>query len=205
MNPVVRIHGLTKTFGATVACDDLTLGVSKGDILGLLGPSGCGKTTALRCVAGFETLTSGEIWLGDQMIASAGRSLPPEKRDIGMVFQSYALWPHLTVADNVAMPLRLRKVPTSRRAAMVDDIVERLGLGGLQRRYPAELSGGQQQRVAAEAEEVVVDPHPLQAQDAGEDGRELLLDGRRTVKAIQRDHADRLGWQTINQSLLRHD
>jgi ABC-type Fe3+/spermidine/putrescine transport system ATPase subunit len=156
----LRLKDLTKHFGATVACDHVTLEVPGGEVLGILGPSGCGKTTLLRCLAGFETLTGGEIWLDEELVSSASRSTPPERRDIGMVFQSYALWPHLTVGENVTMPLRLRNTPAKDRAAMVADVLDRLGLTGLIKRYPSELSGGQQQRVAL-ARATVVRPRLL--------------------------------------------
>ena len=158
MTPVVSVSSLTKRFGETVACDSLDLEVVEGEILGLLGPSGCGKTTALRCIAGFEDPSSGEIWLENRLVASSEVSVPPEKRRIGMVFQSYALWPHLTVAGNVGMPLRLAKIPAGERSSMVDEALERLGLSGLQSRYPSELSGGQQQRVALARATVIRPP-----------------------------------------------
>jgi len=114
----------------------------------LLGPSGCGKTTTLKCIAGLEDPDEGTITIGDRLVASRGFSLPPEKRNIGMVFQSYALWPHMDVFANVAYPLEMHGEKASAMKGQVTAVLELVGLGGYERRYPAQLSGGQQQRVA---------------------------------------------------------
>src|SRR5918994_2672869 len=130
--------------------DDLTLDIEEGEFLVLLGPSGCGKTTTLRCLAGLETPDRGRITIGNAVAfdSSAGTELPPERRDIGMVFQSYALWPHLTVRRNVEYPLRARRLHEGIRQGWVDETIKLVNCEALMDRYPGQLSGGQQQRVA---------------------------------------------------------
>ena len=140
----VSFEKVTKTFGETVAVDDLTLEVHDGELLVLLGPSGCGKTTALRLVAGLEEMTEGEVRIGDRVV----NDVDPKDRDVAMVFQSYALYPHLTVARNIEFPLRQRGVEKDERAAKVKIAADTLGLSALLGRKPAQLSGGQRQRVA---------------------------------------------------------
>jgi spermidine/putrescine ABC transporter ATP-binding subunit len=144
----VELRGVSKTFEADneriTALDNLDLAARAGEFLTLLGPSGSGKTTALQILAGLQQQTAGEVWLGDEEV---GR-LAAHKRDIGVVFQSYALFPHMTVAQNVAFPLRLRKLAREERAKLVQDALELVQLGAFGSRRPAQLSGGQQQRVA---------------------------------------------------------
>ena len=141
----VTLLGLTKRFASgTPALQDLTLEVSDGEFLVLLGPSGCGKTTALRCIAGLEEPTAGEIRIGPRDVTH----LPPGARDVAMVFQNYALYPHLTVRENIALPLEMRRTPEAEVVRRVRQAADRLGLGDLLDRRPAELSGGQRQRVA---------------------------------------------------------
>ena len=148
--PVLRLDGVSKTFGTVKAVDGASLEISRGEVFTLLGPSGCGKTTVLRLVAGLDDLDAGEIVLRGHVVASAPRRLfvAPHKRNLGMVFQSYAIWPHMTVFENVAYPLRLRGV----RAPIVRDRVNRVlalvGLDGLEERSATRLSGGQMQRLA---------------------------------------------------------
>jgi iron(III) transport system ATP-binding protein len=156
----VVLRGVTKRFGDAVALDDVSLEIAQGRLCCLLGPSGCGKTTALRLVAGFTEPTAGEIVLGDRVVSSPRRTLPPERRNVSMVFQSYALWPHMTVAENVAYGLTLRKVPRDTVRRKVDDMLATTKLANLADRYPAELSGGQQQRVAL-ARALIVEPETL--------------------------------------------
>jgi multiple sugar transport system ATP-binding protein len=140
----VSFDGVTKRFGETTAVDDLTLEVPDGELLVLLGSSGCGKTTALRLVAGLEEVTAGVVSIGERVV----NDVDPKDRDVAMVFQSYALYPHLTVAKNIEFPLRQRGVHKEERATKVKRAAETLGLGALLGRKPAQLSGGQRQRVA---------------------------------------------------------
>ena len=146
----VRIEHVFKWFGDVTAVSDFDLTVKDGEFVSLLGPSGCGKTTSLRMIAGFERATEGEIYIGDHCVSSHIKNtfVPPEKRDIGMVFQSYAVWPHMTVTENVAYPLKIQKVPKEERAARVAEMLKLVHLDEYGSRYPHQLSGGQQQRVA---------------------------------------------------------
>src|SRR4051812_23226940 len=156
----IRIIGLVKRYGDAEAVRGLSLTIPSGQFVALLGPSGCGKTTTLKCIAGLEELNEGEILIDGRRVSGKGFSVPPEQRQIGMVFQSYALWPHMTVLDNVRFPLELR----GERAALVRshalEALELVGLADLQSRYPAQLSGGQQQRVAL-ARSIVARPRVL--------------------------------------------
>ncbi|HEY5826793.1 MAG: ABC transporter ATP-binding protein [Hyphomicrobiaceae bacterium] len=156
----VELRGLTKRFGSQTVLDRVSLTVPHGQLICLLGPSGCGKTTALRLIAGFMEPTEGEIAIGERIVSSPARTLPPEQRNVSMVFQSYALWPHMTVAENVAYGLKLRKLDRAAIAAKVEAILSTTRLGPLAERYPAELSGGQQQRVSL-ARALVVEPETL--------------------------------------------
>lgn len=144
----VVVENLRKSFGSLTVVDDVSFTVPSGSVLTLLGPSGCGKTTILRCIAGLEWASAGRIKLGEQAVfdGAGGVAVPAEKREIGMVFQSYAIWPHLTVFDNVAFPLRLRGVQKSRLRTDVMDALKSVGLEAHHNRYPNQLSGGQQQR-----------------------------------------------------------
>jgi multiple sugar transport system ATP-binding protein len=140
----VLLRNLTKHFRNVVAVDDLTLEVEDKEFVVVVGPSGCGKTTALRCVAGLEEATNGEIYIGDRLV----NDVSPKDRDIAMVFQNYALYPHMNVYDNMAFGLKLRKLPRAEIQRRVTGTAEMLGLQGLLNRKPKELSGGQRQRVA---------------------------------------------------------
>lgn len=146
----VQVNHVFKRFGGVTAVNDFNLVVKDGEFVSILGPSGCGKTTTLRMIAGFERATEGEIYIGDHCVSSSdkGTFVPPEKRDIGMVFQSYAVWPHMTVAENVGYPLKIQKVDAKEREARVQKMLELVHLGEYSKRYPHQLSGGQQQRVA---------------------------------------------------------
>lgn len=157
------IEHLTKVYGGTVkAIDDISLDIQPGELISFLGPSGCGKTTTLNCIAGLEHPDQGVIRVGDFVMTDTaqGRSLQPEERGLGMVFQSYALWPHMTVADNVGFGLKIAKVKGDEIKRRVNDILELVGLGSMGKRYPFQLSGGQQQRVAL-ARAVVTEPRLL--------------------------------------------
>ncbi|MEU9843640.1 ABC transporter ATP-binding protein [Actinomadura sp. NPDC048032] len=145
----VSIQGLTKHYGGPHVVADLDLEIADGEFLTLLGPSGCGKTTILRCIAGLERPDGGEIRFdGDLVACGRGRFVPPERRDLGMVFQSYALWPHMTVRGNVGYPLRMRRTPKTERDGRITAALDQVGLAQLADRPVGALSGGQQQRVA---------------------------------------------------------
>lgn len=144
----LTIKNVTKTFGNFDALADVSLDIRNGEFVAVLGPSGCGKTTLLRAVAGFETITNGTIMVGDTVLSNGTRHMPPEQRRIGIVFQNYALWPHMTVAENVGYSLRVAKVPKAELTRRVDDALALVDLKGLGDRRPANLSGGQRQRVA---------------------------------------------------------
>jgi ABC-type Fe3+/spermidine/putrescine transport system ATPase subunit len=171
--PSVRLDSLRKSFGTTVAVDDISVEFHDGKLTSILGPSGCGKTTTLNLIAGFIDPDGGAIRFGEQLIADATRGMvvPPNRRNLGMVFQSYALWPHLSVADNVAYGLKMRRVPRPRRDDMVRRALQRVRLGQYLDRFPHELSGGQQQRVAlaraiAYAPQILLFDEPLSNLDA---------------------------------------
>lgn len=144
----VTLQGISKAFGEHVVLKEFHQVFQDGEFITLLGPSGCGKTTMLRMIAGFEKPTTGEIKIGDKVVSSDKVFLPPEKRGIGMVFQSYAVWPHMTVFDNVAYPLQIQKVPKAEIQTQVDRVLEIVHLTQYRDRIPSQLSGGQQQRVA---------------------------------------------------------
>jgi iron(III) transport system ATP-binding protein len=159
--PGVAIRNLTKRYADVAAVHDVTLDIKSGELMSLLGPSGCGKTTTLRLVAGFLAPDAGEIWVGERRLSSPAGVVPPEQRRMAMIFQSYALWPHLTVAGNVGYGLRFRRdLSRADRDARVRAMLGTVQLAGLEHRYPGELSGGQQQRVAV-ARALVVEPETL--------------------------------------------
>ena len=148
MNSTLNLRQLSKAYGGTTVVDDVELAINEGEFVVLLGPSGCGKTTTLRMIAGFEEPTVGSISRGDVVLSKPGRVVPPEKRDMGMVFQSYAVWPHMTVFQNVAYGLKVRRQSKSSIKACVAEALDLVQMGDYAQRYPSELSGGQQQRVA---------------------------------------------------------
>ncbi len=182
--PEIRLEGVLKRFGAVGAANGVSLRLEKGQLLALLGPSGCGKTTTLRLIAGFEEVDGGEIEIGGQVVASSRLHLPPERRRVGMVFQEYALFPHLSVLDNVRFGLHLYTGDRARRAR---DVLELVGLAGVEDRLPHELSGGQQQRVAlaralAPEPALVLLDEPFSNLDAG-----LRVRVRAEVRAILKE------------------
>jgi len=156
----VELRGLTKHYGSHAAVDDVSLTIEHGRLVCLLGPSGCGKTTTLRLIAGFVEPSAGEIRVGERVVSSPARTLPPEQRNMSMIFQSYALWPHMTVGENVAYGLKLRKNDRDTIMRKLRSILTTTHLEHLADRYPGELSGGQQQRVAL-ARALVVEPETL--------------------------------------------
>jgi multiple sugar transport system ATP-binding protein len=179
----VRFEGIGKRFGAHAALRDIDLEVHTGECLVLLGPSGCGKTTLLRLLAGLETPDAGKLWIGDRVV----NDLPPAERDVAMVFQNYALYPHFTVFENIAFPLRARHVTEAEIGPKVRKAAARLELDALLERRPAELSGGQQQRVAL-ARAIVRSPvvylmdEPLSNLDA-----QLRIQTRAELKRLQQE------------------
>ena len=156
----VELKGLSKHYGNAVAVDGVSLRVEHGQLVCLLGPSGCGKTTTLRLIAGFIEPSAGEIVVGGKVLSSPARTVPPEGRNMSMIFQSYALWPHMTVAENVAYGLKIRKLDKAVIDSKLQAILSTARLEALADRYPGELSGGQQQRVSL-ARALVVEPETL--------------------------------------------
>lgn len=144
----ISLTGLSKAFGAQSVLDAISLQINQGEFVAVLGPSGCGKTTLLRLLAGFETLDSGEIRIGERQVAADGLHLPPEARELGVVFQNYALWPHMTVAENVGYSLKVNGVARAERELRTTQALTLVGLDRFADRRPADLSGGQRQRVA---------------------------------------------------------
>ena len=145
-SPVVECVGATKRYGEVLAVDRVGLTLEPGEILSILGPSACGKTTMLRLIAGFELLDEGEVRIQGRLVSTPQNHIPPERRNVGMVFQEYALFPHLTVAQNISFGLR--RVSAQERRSRLGEVLDLVRLAGLEQRYPHELSGGQQQRVA---------------------------------------------------------
>ncbi|HET9403510.1 MAG TPA: ABC transporter ATP-binding protein [Burkholderiales bacterium] len=185
----ISVEHLTKRFGPLAVVSDVSLSIQEGELFTLLGPSGCGKTTLLRLIAGFYGPDAGEVRFGDRVV----NAVPPHERGIGMVFQNYALWPHMTVSGNVSYGLKLRKVPATEMATRVQGVLEKVKLGGLGDRYPGQLSGGQQQRVAL-ARALVLNPQillldePLSNLDA-----KIRVQVRAEIRKLQRE----LGITTI--------
>ncbi|BAD85964.1 ABC-type maltdextrin transport system, ATPase component [Thermococcus kodakarensis KOD1] len=191
----VKLINVWKQFGDFTAVKDMNLHIKDGEFMILLGPSGCGKTTTLRMIAGLEEPTKGQIYIGDKLVADPEKGIfvPPKDRDIAMVFQSYALYPHMTVYDNIAFPLKLRKVPKDEIDRRVREVAEMLGLTELLNRKPRELSGGQRQRVAlgraiVRKPQVFLMDEPLSNLDA-----KLRVKMRAELKRLQRQ----LGVTTI--------
>lgn len=193
-NNFIQIDNLVKTFGSTVAINNLSINIQKGELVSLLGPSGCGKTTLLRMLAGFEVPTGGSIKLRDQVI----NDIPPQKRKVGLVFQDYAVFPTMNVYKNVAYGLKIKKMDKQKIDELVRKYLDLVGLTGFENRMPSQLSGGQQQRVAL-ARALVIEPdvllldEPLSNLDAS-----LRLKVRKEIRKIQQN----LGITTI---FVTHD
>ena len=180
---------LTKRYPGVVAVDGIDLSVRHGEFVCLLGPSGCGKTTTLRMIAGFIEPDAGEIRVGGAPMSAVGAVVPPERRNMSMIFQSYAVWPHMTVRDNVGYALRMRKLPLAERVTRVDGLLKAAKLTGQADRYPSELSGGQQQRVAlaralAAKPDILLMDEPLSNLDANL-RHEMRFEIRRLHDAFQ--------------------
>jgi spermidine/putrescine transport system ATP-binding protein len=181
--PVLEIKNVTKQFGDLVAVDNVSIEIPKGEIFSLLGPSGCGKTTLLRIVAGFEYPDKGDIILGGKKV----NNLPPDKRECNIVFQQHALFPHMTVFDNIGFGLTERRLPKNQIKKLVNEAIDFVNLTGMEKRYPAQLSGGQQQRVAL-SRSLVLQPkillldEPLASLD-----RKLRKEMQTELKRIQRE------------------
>ena len=187
--PQICLSHVSKRFGKFVAVDDLDLTIESNAFITLLGPSGCGKTTTLRMIAGLETPTEGRITIGDKVVfdADEGINLPANKRDVGFLFQNYALWPHMTVYENIAFGLENLKWPKAKIRARVDELLAMLRITQFEKRYPSELSGGQQQRVAiartlAPGPKVLFMDEPLSNLDA-----KLRMEMRTELKRLHRD------------------
>ena len=197
--PAIRCFGLSKQFGNARAVERVDLAVDNGEKMVLIGPSGCGKTTLLRLIAGFEMPTAGTLAVGGDLVAGPEQALPPEKRRVGMVFQDYALFPHMDVLHNVAYGVRDK----SKRESRVGDVLELVGLSGMQRRLPHELSGGEQQRVAlaralAPGPAVVLLDEPFSNLDAGlrarvrAEVRQILSDAGTSAIFVTHDQEEAL-------------
>ena len=179
----VRLEGITKSFGDFTAVNNLNVTIEDGTLAGLLGPSGCGKSTTLYMIAGLEKPTSGRIYFGDEDVTD----LPAEKRGIGLVFQNYALYPHMTVRQNIMFPLENAKVPKAEALKIAQKMADLVQIGHLMDRKPGELSGGQQQRVAiaraiAKKPRVLLLDEPLSNLDA-----RLRLETREEIRRIQQE------------------
>lgn len=198
----VRLVNVTKKFGDVTAVDSLNLEIGKGECFSMLGPSGCGKTTTLRMVAGFEDLSEGEVYVGDRLISSPKRNyyLPPEKRNFGMVFQAFAVWPHLSVYENVAFPLEIRKLPASEIEKRTKDALRSTNLLKVAEDSPASLSGGGKQRVAL-ARALAINPdvmlldEPLSSLDP-----HLREEMRFEIKDLQRKYGFSIIYVTHDQA-----
>lgn len=198
----VRLKNVTKQFGKVRAVDRLNLEIGKGECFSMLGPSGCGKTTTLRMVAGFEDLDDGEIYVGERLLSSKRRGyyLPPEKRDFGMVFQAFAVWPHLSVYENVAFPLRIRKTKAAEIERRVKDALGATNLLDVAKKSPDSLSGGGKQRVAL-ARALAINPdvmlldEPLSSLDP-----HLREEMRFEIKDLQRKYGFSIIYVTHDQA-----
>ena len=198
----IEIKNLTKYYGSVRALDDVSLHIDSGDFLVLLGPSGCGKTTLLRCIAGLEEPNEGKILIGGKPVFNSEKqiNIHSGKRDIGMVFQRYALWPHMTVKNNISFGLKIQKMPAAEIDTRISRVLADLSMQGMSDRYPSELSGGQQQRVAlarllAQRPPVFLMDEPLSNLDA-----RLRMDMRIELKRLHRAAGATTAYVTHDQT-----
>lgn len=203
MEDIIKVENVAKGYAKHQVLQNLNLGIKKGECFTLLGPSGCGKTVLIRLIAGHEVPDSGKISIDNTVVAdsTSGEYIPPERRGLGIVFQDYAVWPHMTVYENIAYPLKMEKRPKDEIDKLVMDMVEIVGMKGLEKRLPSELSGGQQQRVAL-ARALVADPsvmlldEPLSNLDAN-----LREEMRFEIKALQRKFGITVMYVTHDQEV----
>lgn len=187
--PDILLKKITKYYGKTLVIKEFDTVFNNGEFVTLLGPSGCGKTTTLRMIAGFESPSGGEIYIGDELMSGKDVFVPAEKRNVGMVFQSYAVWPHMNVYGNVAYPLKIRNLSKPEIKEKVMSVLEDLGLLGYEDKMPSELSGGQQQRVAlgralVSESKILLCDEPLSNLDA-----RLRKKMRHEIKRVQEKYA----------------
>lgn len=199
--PNIKFINVSKQFGSVIAVDDLDLTIPDGSFVTLLGPSGCGKTTTLRMIAGLEMPTHGEIKVGDRVLNSSttGEAIPPEKRGMGLVFQSYALWPHMTIEQNILFGLQEQRKPRQFQKDRLKELTHLLHIEGLEKRYPLQLSGGQQQRVAlarmlAVSPQVLLLDEPLSNLDA-----RLRMEMRAELKRLHEQFGNTIVYVTHDQ------
>jgi len=199
--PAIEFKNVSKLFGQVAAVSNLDLVIPENSFVTLLGPSGCGKTTTLRMIAGLESPTAGDIYIGDQMLSSAttGKTIPPEKRGMGLVFQSYALWPHMTIAQNIQFGMQMQHIPRAQQKARLNELMNLLHIDGLEDRYPLQLSGGQQQRVAlarmlAVSPRVLLLDEPLSNLDA-----RLRMEMRAELKRLHEQFKNTIVYVTHDQ------
>lgn len=203
MEDIIKVEGVAKGYDKHQVLKDLDIAIKKGECFTLLGPSGCGKTVLIRLIAGHEVPDEGKISIDDTVVADSntGEYIPPERRGLGIVFQDYAVWPHMTVFENIAYPLKMEKRPAEEINKLVMNMVEIVGMKGLEKRLPSELSGGQQQRVAL-ARALVADPsvmlldEPLSNLDAN-----LREEMRFEIKALQRKFGITVMYVTHDQEV----
>ena len=203
MEDIIKVEGVAKAYGKHQVHKGLDLGIKKGECFTLLGPSGCGKTVLIRLIAGHEVPDEGRIIIDNTTVADSesGEYIPPERRGLGIVFQDYAVWPHMTVYDNIAYPLKMEKRPKEEIDKLVMKMIDIVGMKGLDKRLPSELSGGQQQRVAL-ARALVADPsvmlldEPLSNLDAN-----LREEMRFEIKALQRQFGITVMYVTHDQEV----
>lgn len=203
MEDIIKVENVAKGYAKHQVLQNLDLNIKKGERFTLLGPSGCGKTVLIRLIAGHEVPDAGKISIDNTIVAdsSSGKYIPPERRGLGIVFQNYAVWPHMTVYENIAYPLKMEKRPKDEIDKLVMDMVEIVGMKGLEKRLPSELSGGQQQRVAL-ARALVSDPsvmlldEPLSNLDAN-----LREEMSFEIKALQRKFGITVMYVTHDQEV----